>query len=208
MGLLSALILPLIIHPVLFGLYAQKRHRRIRFLWAIIALAIDIAMVFLCTYDLHTPATIINVLIVTSSSVAIGTIILVVILNFGGGASLYSCQDFSGRLRHGVFRLWVFFSSAWVVYWTVIYCQSCELTYGGGLFCRFSGARHYYSGIYESPFDIGRQFMGGPLLAFASGLAACWVIEGFIPSERKNRRDTVLLLTDRVDEAGTAHPDA
>lgn len=200
MGVLSALILPLIVHPILFGLYAKQRHHRPGLLWAIIALAIDIAMVFLCTYDLHTPATVTNTFLITDCSATIGTIIPLLILYFGKDLPFDVIENFGTRLRRGVFRLWVFFSATWVLFFTVRYYLNCELVYGGRIFCRFSGVRHYYAVTYESPFDIGTWFVSGPLLGFMCGVAACWVIEGFIRPGARDQADTALLLTEKVDE--------
>ena len=40
-------------------------------------------------------------------------------------------------------------------------------------------ASSYYSSVYANYFDIGKAFIGVPVLAFLVGLTVCWAVDGF-----------------------------
>jgi len=83
--------------------------------------------------------------------------------------------------RRGLFRIWILISGVWVILCALEFMNlpgNCVIG-NCDIFTRaFFTTSSYYT-INTTYLNIGKVFIGIPMLAFVGGLAVRWVVEGF-----------------------------
>ena len=130
----------------------------------------DVAV--LVFFELHMAAhTIGDMAAEVGTAIILSTLFILAILELlEDGPKVKAGEDPLVNFRRGLFRIWVSITGSWIVFCTIEYLNNCSARYACGLF---------YSGDGSIYFDIGKWFIGPPALAFLTGLATCWVVDGF-----------------------------
>jgi hypothetical protein len=183
-GLLALLLLLLlfIVQPVLLGIAADKAYQRSGILWGILAFGINAGILAFFENQFSSRSMI-------ESTYEVGTIGIFSSMLIGAILELIhnDPQSTINRdfFRRGVFRVWSCVSAGWIMLcgfeftkipFTTIpwncYQVSCDI------FVR-SFLKVESHGVHPSYFDVGKAFIGVPVLAFLLALAVCWVADGF-----------------------------
>jgi hypothetical protein len=158
-----------IVQPLLLGVYAQRGHRRNGTIWSLLTLGMNVGII--AFFEMHMPAYWGEAIAEFSLTELMSAIIIITTLALLRNHRSIAGRSFATNLRSGLFRVWVVASNLWLIVCAMQFYLHCS-RYD----CKF------FVGMGHSPvkyLDIGELFVGIPALAFVTGLAACWAIDGF-----------------------------
>jgi hypothetical protein len=159
----------IVIQPVLIAAYAKKRQHR-GVVWGLPALVINVAI--LISLEMHTAArSVADVLTEIIVAICMSTIVFGII-SAARRDNPDRSEDFSLRLRRGLFRVWVLATIVWMIFIFIAYPLSNCYKYG-------FFATSFYSADLSAYFHLGIWLIGVPALAFVIGLSATWAVDGF-----------------------------
>jgi hypothetical protein len=183
-GLIALLLLLLlfIVQPVLLGIAAGKAYKRSGTLWGFLAFGIN-AGILAFFESQFSSRTMIESTGEVGTIVILSTMLIFSILNLIHSDPQSTInRDF---LRKGVFRVWSCVSAAWIILCVFEFTQipfttmpwNCHQVTCDIFVRSFLNVESY--GVHPSYFDVGKAFIGVPVLAFLAALAVCWVADGF-----------------------------
>ena len=175
-------ILLFIVQPVLLGIAAGKAYKRSGILWGFLAFGINAGILDFFESQFNSRSMIERTYEVGTtgilSTILIGTILELI---HNDPHSTINRDLF----RRGVFRVWSCISAVWII---LCACEFSTITFNTmswncyqvscDIFVR-SFLTIVSHGVHPSYFDIGKAFIGVPVLAFLVALAVCWVADGF-----------------------------
>jgi hypothetical protein len=163
---LGLLCLLFIVQPALIGVHAQRTYHRAGACLGILAFVLDVGI--LVFFETHRPSGLIFDFVAEAGTVvslsAISVLAALEVLRNGPPARAEGTLRIN--FRRGVFRIWLLISGSWIAFCVI----------------KFRDCPYWRHGDY-SPFDnylgVGEWFVGIPALTFITGLAVCWVFDGF-----------------------------
>ena len=166
-----------IVQPVLLGIAAGKAYHRSGTLCGFLAFGINAGILAFFESQFRAGP-------IIEGADEVGTIIVISVMIILTILELIhndpQCTINRDLFRRGVFRVWSCVSAGWIILCALEFMQIPGNCYVGrcDLFVR-SFFKVVGYGVYLSYFDVGKAFIGVPVLAFLAALALCWVADGF-----------------------------
>ena len=172
-----------VVQPVLLAVAAAKAYRRSGTLWGFLAFVINAGIFAFFESQFNARGIIDGADQVGMISIISAVLILALLeLKQNDPQSAINKDLF----RRGVSRVWACVSGGWIILCAFEFTNipgNCYVV-RCGIFVRTFFKVEGYS-VHPSYFDVGKAFIGVPILAFAVALAACWIADGFRRSTPK-----------------------
>jgi hypothetical protein len=176
---LLLILLLFVVQPALFAIVSRKAYRRSGTLWGLLVLTINIGIVAFFESQLRSLSIAEGVDEVATTMIISSMFILTMLELLQNGR-----QPTTGKelFRRGALRVWACISGGWIILCALEMINlrgNCNIA-SCDFFIRtfFKESSNYYN-VIPSYFDVGKAFIGVPVLAFSIGLATCWVVDGF-----------------------------